>query len=120
MSETSPVEVETGSVPDTYNSTSVSRMRRSTYHEAEVASLIKEGRYHASPRNLYPRRSSQAETSASTAISSKKHDFDVKSALDSPSVAAKTWRDQHSTPPSSGGPPAVSYTHLTLPTTPYV
>ena len=105
MSETLPVKIETGSVSDTYNSPSVSRMRRSTYHEAEVASLIKEGRYHASPRNLYPRRSSQAETSASTAISSKKHDFDVKSTLDSPSVAAKTWRDQHSTPPSSGGPP---------------
>lgn len=105
MSETLPVEIETGSVSDTYNSPGVSRMRRSTYHEAEVASLLKEGRYHASPRNLYPRRSSEAETTTSAAISSNVHDFDSKSTFDSPSVAAKMWRDQHSTPPSSGGPP---------------
>lgn len=105
MSETLPVEMDTGSASDKYESPSDSRIRRSTLHEAEIATLLTEGRSHATPRNLYPRRSVHAGPSMATAITSKIHDLDLNSAVDSPSVGAKMWRDHHRTPPSSGGPP---------------
>lgn len=97
--------MDTVSAPDTYGSPSVSKMRRSTLHEAEIATLLTERRNYATPRNLNSRRSAHAGTSMVSAIPSKIHDIDLKNAFDSPSVGAKMWRDHHRTPPCSDGPP---------------